>query len=507
MTKYHARKLTVKEIDWELAKIFTATNHRDGMPKQTGGNRISYGLYNNEELLAVAMFCNPRTAAKLREYTTELLRLTIKPEIRIAGGVSKLIKQFIREKKPWDIFTYQDTSGENTNVYIYSGMKEVTHKVKPKQVIVKDGYTYEQAKKSHQKGLWFSMIQAVSHGPDRLIGSNLGEIFKNGKRISNIELFTNPIYGLGYHLEEIPGDRVFEWRNPNISFYIYKITSTVSNGYYVGRHVKHLSKNALCELQKQKPEIDEYMGSGGIKFKNWVKKVGLDTLRKEIIKIVSNHKQATYQERKYINLEDKNCKNQKSGDAAQTHPPVFSTCDECGTQNWKHKKHCSRDKYTACPECESRSPGLHKRYCSQFKGIQICDECNGPKGRHKKSCTNFIETKCSECGGVPGAHYKTCSQFKQTHCSECGGTTQSHKKICSHYRERQQCPECGSRNLGAHKKICSLYRPTKLLCEECGTPKSTHKKTCSKYKKVTVCCYCKKRNGNHTSDCPDQTTK
>ena len=386
-------------------------------------------------------------------------------------------------------------------------MKEVTHKVKPKQVIVKDGYTYEQAKKSHQKGLWFSMIQAVSHGPDRLIGSNLGEIFKNGKRISNIELFTNPIYGLGYHLEEIPGDRVFEWRNPNISFYIYKITSTVSNGYYVGRHVKHLSKNALCELQKQKPEIDEYMGSGGIKFKNWVKKVGLDTLRKEIIKIVSNHKQATYQERKYINLEDKNCKNQKSGDAAQTHPPVFSTCDECGTQNWKHKKQCSRDKYTACPECESRSPGLHKRYCSQFKGIQICDECNGPKGRHKKSCTNFIETKCSECGGVPGAHYKTCSQFKQTHCSECGGTTQSHKKICSHYRERQQCPECGSRNLGAHKKICSLYRPTKLLCEECGTPKSTHKKTCSKYKKVTVCCYCKKRNGNHTSDCPDQTTK
>lgn len=504
MTKYYARKLTVKEIDWEIAKVFTAAYHRDGMPKQTSGNRISYGLYDKDELLAVAMFCNPRTAAKLREYTTELLRLTIKPGIYIVGGAGKLIKRYIREKKPWDIFTYQDTSGKNSDVYVHAGMTEVTRVVKPKQVVVKDGYTYEQAKKSSQKGLWFSMIQVVTHGPDRLIGSHLGEIFTGDKRVSNVELFTNPIYELGYHIEEIPGDRIFEWRNPNISFYIYKITSTASDGYYVGRHVKHMSKHDLCELQKQRPELDDYMGSGGVKFQNWVKKVGSDTLRKEILKIVSTHKQATYQERKYINLEDQNCKNQKTGDAAQPHPPVFSTCNECGTNNWKHKKHCSQDTYQACLECESRSPGLHKNYCSQFKGIPACNECNGPKGRHKKSCSNFINAKCEECGGVPGAHYKTCTHFKQTQCLECGGTTQSHKKICPHYHKRRACTECGSKNLGAHKKGCSLYTPSKSLCEECGTPPSTHKKTCSKYKPATVCKQCRKRNGNHTLDCPNQ---
>ena len=314
---YYARKLIAKEIPWDIAKQFTKQYHRDGMPKKVGGNKISYGLYDHDELLAVAMFCNPRTAAKLREYTSELLRLTFKTDVRIIGGASKLIKQYITDKNPWDLFTYQDTSGENTDVYLHAGMTERTKNVKPKQVIVKNGYTYEQAKQANQKGLWFSMIQVVSHGPDALIGSNIGEQYVNGKRVSNVKLFTMPEYGLDYHLEDIPGDRLFEWRNPNISFYIYKITSEVSDGYYIGRHVQHLSEKDLKQQYQQNPQIDAYMGSGGAKFQNWVKKVGQHTLRKEILKIVATHKQASYQEKKYIDLTDINCKNQKTGDAAQ----------------------------------------------------------------------------------------------------------------------------------------------------------------------------------------------
>lgn len=68
--RYHARKLKIKEIPWKLAKQFTTKYHRDGMPTKTGGNKIAYGLYNDNELLAVAMFCNPYTTTKLREYTS-----------------------------------------------------------------------------------------------------------------------------------------------------------------------------------------------------------------------------------------------------------------------------------------------------------------------------------------------------------------------------------------------------------------------------------------------------
>lgn len=427
-TRYYARKLEIKEILWETAKQFTISNHRDGMPAKVGGNKIAYGLYHEDELLGVAMFCNPRTAAKLREYTTELLRMTFKKNIRIIGGASRLIKRYITDKKPWDLFTYQDTSGENTNVYLHAGMSECTKNVKLEPVIVKDGYTYEQARQIKQKGLWFSMTQVANQGPNVLIGSHIDEQYIDGKRVSNLQLFTMPEYGLGYHLEEIPRHRIFEWRNPEISFYIYKITSTESNSYYVGRHVQHVSVEELRKLQKQNPQIDAYMGSGGIKFKNWVKKVGQNTLKKEILKIVATHKQASYQEKKHIDLMDPNCKNQKTGDAAQPHPPVFTTCAKCGASGWKHKANCPLDTFQACSECGSRSPGLHKNNCSQFKPISTCTECGGPKGRHKKTCSRFEEQKCPECGGVPGSHYKRCTHAKRPQCFECGGTTQSHKK-------------------------------------------------------------------------------
>lgn len=219
--RYYAHKLKIKEIPWQTAKHFTTKYHRDGMPTKSGGNKIAYGLYNDDELLAVAMFCNPHTATRLREYTSELLRLTFKPNTHIVGGTSKLIKQYITDKNPWDLFTYENISSENTD----AGMQE--------------------------------------------------RVIKNSSM-----------------------NRLFEWRNPNISFYIYKITSTASNGYYIGRHVKHMSEDELKQQHKQNPKIDTYMGSGGIKFQNWVKKVGEHTLKKEILKIVATHKQASYQEKK-----------------------------------------------------------------------------------------------------------------------------------------------------------------------------------------------------------------
>ena len=105
----------------------------------------------------------------------------------MVGGASKLIKFFIADKNPPNFFTYQDTSGEVTDVYEKSGMSLVQN-AKPKQVLVRDGITYKDAKNNRRD--WFSMQQVAQVGPDNLLKVHLGEILHDdGTRLTNVELF------------------------------------------------------------------------------------------------------------------------------------------------------------------------------------------------------------------------------------------------------------------------------------------------------------------------------
>ena len=74
---------------------------------------------------------------------------------------------------------------------------------------------------------------------------------------------------------------VFEWRNPKVSFYTYKISSTEDPGYYIGR--KTIWKSEVSETECLS---DGYMGSGGSSFRDWIGNLlNPDSIFKEILGI------------------------------------------------------------------------------------------------------------------------------------------------------------------------------------------------------------------------------
>lgn len=298
MRKLYGRHTTAIKLLPEVATKFTEENHRDGLPKRITGLQ-TFGLQTKDgELVAVAIMGNPRTRQKERKYSSELVRLTFKKGVQVVGGASKLLKYIMREGNFYDFFTYQDTSGGATDLYSHAGMRLVSQN-KRKEYLVKNGYTLETANRRQK----FSMAYAVQYGPDRIIGTNLGQ--DTGK--TNKELFLES----GYHIETTSGDRVYEWFNPEYQHYVYRITSIEDDGkYYIGAH------------SPLKTNLDEYMGSGGNKFTNWKKdlqaKYGEDVqiFNKEILEYYPTRGEAFEAEKKLIGDKYKTdplCKNATSG--------------------------------------------------------------------------------------------------------------------------------------------------------------------------------------------------
>ena len=105
--KEYARKTTVKKIDVITAYNFLTINHLWGGTKA----KYNYGIYNqNDELIAVASFSPRRNVLRNNQKyrSHELIRFCTKQGINIIGGISKLIKKFIKDYQPDDIITTID---------------------------------------------------------------------------------------------------------------------------------------------------------------------------------------------------------------------------------------------------------------------------------------------------------------------------------------------------------------------------------------------------------------
>ena len=198
--RYYARNCTVKHVNKEATIAFVTTHHRDGCPRIA--DMKSFGLYHSDELVAVVVFGNPRTSAKTRRYSSELVRMAFKADVRIVGGASKMLKYAMVNGGLYDFFTYQDTTGEVTDVYELSGMSYVGIG-RDKEYLVKNGYTLETANRKQK----FGMAYVARFGPDRIIRTTFGQ--ESG--LTNKELFIQA----GYHVETTTGDKVYEWFDPN----------------------------------------------------------------------------------------------------------------------------------------------------------------------------------------------------------------------------------------------------------------------------------------------------
>lgn len=139
-TQIYARNCEIRKIDKDTAAEFLKHNHSYG----DAACRYRYGLYLKRHtghntalttivpgtLVAVATFSNARKWIKgdkvVRSY--EWTRYASLPQVRLSGGMGKMLQAFIDDVKPDDIMTYADLEWSEGKVYEALGFTLEGHK-------------------------------------------------------------------------------------------------------------------------------------------------------------------------------------------------------------------------------------------------------------------------------------------------------------------------------------------------------------------------------------------
>ena len=108
-----AHKCEIREVSSTDCKQFLISNHLQGACPTT----YRYGLYYNNELVAIMAFGKSRHFIGSGEYEYELLRFCNKINTRVIGGAGKLFKYFVQQHKPKSIISYADKRWSNGNLY------------------------------------------------------------------------------------------------------------------------------------------------------------------------------------------------------------------------------------------------------------------------------------------------------------------------------------------------------------------------------------------------------
>ena len=538
MKKIYARKTTVQVIENSEADIFLDLHHDQ---KASGvKTKRSIGMFYQDTLVGVAQFCFPRTSKKKEKYSTELLRLCFKKRMRVIGGASKLIKFYIKKNNPSDIFTYQDTTGENTDVYEKCGFTLVSQD-KKKEYLIKNGKTLQTANFGNKEKI--TMYYAAKLGPDNILGTNLGEVFKeDGSRKTNIELFLD----LGWHIEETAGDKVYEWFNPDVSFYTYKITATDSNKYYYG--VRTCSRDfSVDDMMK-----DGYYGSGGTssnnKFKNWKEK-HKKSLVKEILGVYSRKSEAYNAEKELVNdlyRTDTQCLNSIPGgyySGGNVGPRTFmgfceihgktkttkNSCFKCSSEKRYSTKHCEIHGKTTfskndCLKCHTKLISV-KDICDKHGEAVFqmgqCRKCVTETYTQMKECPKHGETihmkdVCCFCTAEKPVNEKICGiHGKTVHvgetCAKCRASKNVSIQNCEKHGETKhigsKCYLCveevkiSLRNCPVH----GLTKHSSSQCSKCSRAKTFNTQECMKHGITTfagnTCAKCKNENAISLREC------
>lgn len=485
--RVYARSCIVDRIEKDIAQEFIVKHHRHGASNGSFAKE-SIGLFYKGELVAVAQFCSPRTPAKKKVYSVELLRLAFHRDYRVVGGASKLIKHYIDKYNPSDIFTYQDSTGENTSVYENCGFTLVSIK-KSKKYLVKNGKTVHTAIRENKE--IFTISSVVQYGIDSLLKTSIGEQFhEDGSRKTNVELFEEN----GFHIESTTGDKTYEWFNPNITFYTYKITATDSNKYYYG--VSHVKKG---DASKEDCLNNGYFGSGGKgiknnKFANWKNK-HKDFLVKEVVKTFSNKQEAYRHEKDLIGdsyKTDPLCLNSMSGGINTRFNKGWRenvTIRECPKHGLvKHRGNacysCFMNDLVSERECPKH--GLTKHQGNS------CPRCAVEKSFYIGHCDTHGETKftgysCRACSVAATVKTKECkkhglTKFQGDVCSTCNAESTISLRNCNKHGNTKhigdRCRKCISDG-SFTDRYCVYHGLTKhngKSCTRCAALKKKHNK-------------------------------
>ena len=138
--RVYARETVVARLDKKVALDFLQEYHLNGAL----AGKYRYGLYYKGELVSVAVFSGGRIMHNINiTYRSfELVRFCHKSDYLVVGGISKLIKAFIKDFKPNDIMTYSDMDWSQDSSlqkigFVEEGMTE------PQVFYVKEGLRLE----------------------------------------------------------------------------------------------------------------------------------------------------------------------------------------------------------------------------------------------------------------------------------------------------------------------------------------------------------------------------
>lgn len=123
--RIYARNCTVRTIQSSAASQFLNENHRQG----TAGAAVRYGLFYQDELVAVMTFGKMRNSIGTDRTDLsdcwELVRFCTKLDTSVVGGASKLFKQFLRDYQPARVRSFSDRAHTRGDLYPQLGFKLV----------------------------------------------------------------------------------------------------------------------------------------------------------------------------------------------------------------------------------------------------------------------------------------------------------------------------------------------------------------------------------------------
>ncbi|RZK56196.1 MAG: hypothetical protein EOO91_12590 [Pedobacter sp.] len=103
---YHGRKAKIAALNLKQASSFLNDNHLQGYINA----KYHFGLMDSDKLIAVASFSEARPMKSKGEnyQSAELVRFASTDGLTIVGGLSKLIKHFLKQIKVNDLMSYAD---------------------------------------------------------------------------------------------------------------------------------------------------------------------------------------------------------------------------------------------------------------------------------------------------------------------------------------------------------------------------------------------------------------
>jgi hypothetical protein len=118
-----ARQCGIQKIDKPMATQFLDQYHLLNSTQSA----YNFGLFFNQELIAVASFSKGRKMDRLPEdrRSFELIRFCCKAGITVTGGLTKLVKNFAIEKNAGDIMTYVDKQLSDGRSFMRAGFKKL----------------------------------------------------------------------------------------------------------------------------------------------------------------------------------------------------------------------------------------------------------------------------------------------------------------------------------------------------------------------------------------------